>query len=88
MEQSRSVAFEHCHQIAFLGFAAALRGFVAALHPNAISSAAALHPSIDFGVPTGQAIPGHADQGRPQAPFLGHARRDGAEWQPGVGAAS
>ncbi|KAM6236418.1 kazrin isoform 2-T2 [Spheniscus humboldti] len=33
----------------------------------------------------GQAVPRHADQGRPQAPFLGHAGRDGAERQPGVG---
>lgn len=33
----------------------------------------------------GQAVPGHADQGRAQAPFLGHAGRDGAERQPGVG---
>lgn len=46
MEQRSSVAFERCHEIAFLGFVAVLREFIAALHPNAISSAAALHPIL------------------------------------------
>ncbi|VCX31412.1 unnamed protein product, partial [Gulo gulo] len=35
----------------------------------------------------GQAVLSYTDQGRPQAAFTGHARRDGAQRQPGVGGA-